>query len=194
MMRYQLRMSTTSTTSDNVPASKATSRKYKNWWVSLATAQAYLLSAKRHVDDVVMSGIPKDNAISLHASWTSLIKSLVTTNKGELEKLIFTCGVHLEINKACRNTVRDPPKTAGPVAFPGSTDTDDISYIHEHLATLTIEVMSMRRPGSSAKGGRGRGRGILVGTLIRYKRMLRVLEDWPHSSRLSRLVKEQEEE
>jgi hypothetical protein len=67
----------------------------------------------RHVDDVVLCDIVKDGALSLHASWTSLIDSITTTNR-ELEQFTFTREFYLEAKLAA---VKFETKT-GPVAFP----------------------------------------------------------------------------
>jgi hypothetical protein len=95
----------------------------------------------RRLDGVVMCDIVKDNALSLQASWTSLMNSMVTTER-ELEQPIFTRGVHLETKLAASQF---ETKT-GPVAFPGSTDTDDTNSIHDQLVALIVELMSMRVP------------------------------------------------
>jgi hypothetical protein len=101
--------------------------------------------------------IVKDGALSIHASWTKLIVSGVTT-KVRIEELIFNRGVYIETKLAA---AQFETKT-GPVAFPGSTslDTDATASIHEELSALTAQFTSLRRPCSSAKGGRGRGRGM----------------------------------
>ena len=106
------------------------------------------------MDDVVLCDIVKDGALSIHASWTSVIVAGVTT-KAELEELIFGRGVHIEAKLIAS---RFETKT-GPVAFPGTTNFDDSGSIYEQLAALTTELRNMRRPGSSSKRGRGRGRG-----------------------------------
>jgi len=64
-------------------------------WASLPPKQAYLLSAMRHVDDVVLCDVVKSGALSIHNTWTALINPMTTT-KAEIEDLIFTRGVHLE--------------------------------------------------------------------------------------------------
>ncbi len=53
-------------------------------------------------------------------SWTQLIDSLVAT-KAELQALVFTRGVHLEINMAATHLERKD----GTVALLASTDPDE---------------------------------------------------------------------
>jgi hypothetical protein len=54
-----------------------------------------MLSVGRHVDDIDLCDLIKDNAMPFHVSWTSLIDPLVTS-KAELEALVMARGVHLE--------------------------------------------------------------------------------------------------
>jgi hypothetical protein len=131
-------------------------KKIQDWWVSLTSARAYLLFARRHVDDVVLCDIVKVGSLSIHASWTALIVSGITT-KARIEELICNRRVHIETKLAATEF---ETKTS-PVAFPGSAsmNSDDIASIHEQLTALTVELRSMKRSGSSGRGGRGRGRG-----------------------------------
>lgn len=96
MNRYQLRTSTE--VGDHrrlLQRKQEPCEKIQDFWVTLNTAQAYMFSAGRHVDDVDLCDLVKDNVLPFHMSWTSLIDPLVTS-KAELEALVFSRGVHLE--------------------------------------------------------------------------------------------------
>ena len=65
----------------------------------------------RHITDLDLCDIVNDNALFVHASWTSLIDPQVTT-RDQLEDLIYTRGFHLEqkLNEAQN-------ERTGPAAF-----------------------------------------------------------------------------
>jgi len=108
------------------------------------------------VDDIVLCDIIKAGSPSIHAASTSLIVPDVTS-KARIEEMIYILGDHIETKLSAAES---ETKTS-PVAFPGSTsiNSDDTISIHEQLAALTVELRSMKRTGSSGRGGRGRGRG-----------------------------------
>ena len=67
----------------------------QDYWSGLTAFAAYMDAAGRHIIDLDLRDTVKDNALSIHASWTSLIDPQVTT-RDQLEDLIYTRGVHLE--------------------------------------------------------------------------------------------------
>jgi len=88
MQRYQLR--TAAEVEDHfrhLHRKQGSNEKIQDWWVCLTSAHAYLLVARRHVDDVVLCDIVKAGSLSIHASWTTLIVPGVTT-KARIEELI----------------------------------------------------------------------------------------------------------
>ena len=96
MNRYQLRMSTEVGEHKRLlQRRQLPGEKIQDFWITLNNAWAYMISAGRHLDDIDMCDLVKDNVLPLHMSWTSLIEPLVTT-RVELEALIFSRGVHLE--------------------------------------------------------------------------------------------------
>jgi len=148
------------------------------------------MSSMRHVGDVVLYGIVKDGALSLHASWTFLVNSMVTT-KGEIEQLIFTRGGHLETKFATAQFETNN----SPAAFLRSTNMSDTGSIHEQVVALTIELRSMRKPGTYEKGGRGRGRGrgSSWDSMLDTRECYEIVVLWTHPFLLTRRAKEQEE-
>ena len=105
------------------------------------------------MDDVVLFDVVKIGSLSIHVSWTALIVSGVTT-KAQIKELIYNRGFHIETKLAAAES---ETKT-GPVAFPGSARMnldDTASIIHEQLTALTAKLRSIKRTGSSGRGGRG---------------------------------------
>ena len=77
----------------------------------------------------------KDNTISIHGSWTSLVDPLVTTTE-TLDNLIFSRGVHLEDRLAASHF----EKNSGPMAFPAppnSSYDDKIKFLADQVTALT---------------------------------------------------------
>ena len=66
-MRYQLPTSINKVGNyfQQLYRKQGNNEKIQDWWMSLTTAHAYLLFGMRHVDDVVLCDIVKDNALSL---------------------------------------------------------------------------------------------------------------------------------
>ncbi len=96
MNRYQLRMSTE--VGDHMRLLKRKQEpceQIQDFWVPLNNAHAYMLSARRYVDDIDLCDLVEDNVMPFHMSWTSLIEPLINT-KTELKASIFCRGVHLE--------------------------------------------------------------------------------------------------
>ena len=96
MMRYQLHTSTE--VGDHfrqLYRKQDNDEKIQENWVPLTIGNAYLLSARRHVDTVVSWDIVKDNKLSVHKSWSPFIDSLGIA-KAQLEELSFTRRVHVE--------------------------------------------------------------------------------------------------
>ncbi len=92
MNRYQLRTSTEVGDHRRLLQRK---QEIQDFLITLNTAQAYMLSVGRHVDEIDLCDLVKDNVLPFHMSWTSLIDPLVTS-KAELEAVVFSRGVHLE--------------------------------------------------------------------------------------------------
>ncbi len=102
--------------------------KIQDFFITLNTAQAYMLSAGRHVDDIDLCNLVKDNVLPFHMSWTSLIDPLVTT-KAELEALVFSRGVHLESKELA---FRQYDRKNEPTAFAaGGAQPDDMEVMRE---------------------------------------------------------------
>ena len=96
MNRYQLRTSTEVGNHKRLLQRKREPcEKIQDFWVTLNIAHAYMLSAGRHVDDIDLCNLVKDNVLPFHMLWTSLIDPLVTS-KAELEALVFSRGFRLE--------------------------------------------------------------------------------------------------
>ena len=96
MNRYQLRTSTE--VGDHrrlLQRRQQPGEKIQDFWITLNNAWAYMISAGRHLDDIDMCDLIKDNVLPLYMSRTSLIEPFLTT-RAELEALIFSRGVHLE--------------------------------------------------------------------------------------------------
>jgi hypothetical protein len=105
-----------------------------------------MLSVKRHVYDIDLCDLVKDNVLPFHVSWTSLIDPLVTS-KAELEALVFSRGVHLESKEL---TFRQYDKKTEPTAFAADgAQYDDMEVMREQLASFTT-----RFNGKDGRGGR----------------------------------------
>ena len=72
MLRYMMR---TATEGDehfrHLHRKQGPNERVHNWWVGITTAQAYLLSDRRHVADVVLCDVVKSDALSIHGTWTA---------------------------------------------------------------------------------------------------------------------------
>jgi hypothetical protein len=133
MNRYQLR--TSSEVGDHgrlLQRRKLPGEKIQDFWITLNNAWAYMIFAGRHLDDIDMSDLVKDDVLPLHMSWTSLIEHLVTT-RVELEALIFSRGVHLEPKELALQSDRKTEPTAF-LAY--ETDDDNMQGMREQLASL----------------------------------------------------------
>jgi hypothetical protein len=118
--------------------------KIQDFWISLNNAWAYMISAGRHLDDIDMCGLIKDNVLPLHMPWTSLIEPLLTL-RAELESLIFSRGVHLE----AKDLALQSDKKSEPTDF-HVCETDNLQEMREQLASLAA-----RFNGSKRRQGRG---------------------------------------
>ncbi len=92
------------------------------------------------MDDVVLCDVVKSGALSIHGTRTALINPTLTS-KAEIEDLIFTRGVHLEV----KQTAPQFETKTWPVAFPA--DADDSISIREQLIALTAELRSLKISG-----------------------------------------------
>jgi len=111
-----------------------------------------MLSAGRHVDDIDLCDLIKDDVLPFHMSWTSLIDPLFTS-KAELEALLFSRGVHLESKEL---VFRQYDKKTEPTAFVANGANDDMESMREQLASLTARFNG--KNGRNGRGGRGGGR------------------------------------
>ncbi len=69
MLRYMLRTATEVDEHFRQPHRRqGTNERIQDWWASTTTTQAYLLSAKLHVDDVVLCDVVKSGALSIHGT------------------------------------------------------------------------------------------------------------------------------
>ena len=127
-----------------------------------------MISAERHLDDIDMCDLVKDNVLPLHMSRTSLIEPLVTTWV-ELEALIFSRRVHLEAKDLA---LQSDYKKTEPTVFPAyETNDSDIHGMREQLASLTARFNGSggrRRGGRHGMGG-GRGLEPSTETTLCYK-------------------------
>ncbi len=141
MLRYMLRTAAeVDEHSRQLHRKQGTNERIHDWWVSITTAQAYLLFPRRRVDDVVLCDVVESGALFIHGTWTALINPMPAT-KTEIEDLFFTRGVHLEVKQSA---AQFETKT-GPVTF--LADADDSISIREHLIALTAELRSLKNSG-----------------------------------------------
>ena len=114
-----------------------------------------MISAGRHLDDIDMCVLVKDNVISLHMSWTSLIEPLVTTSV-KLEALIFSRGVYLEAKDLA---LQSEYKKTEPTAFPAyETGDENLQGMREQLASLTARFIGRGGGKGGSRHRRGGGR------------------------------------
>ncbi len=86
--------------------------------------------------------IVKDNTISIHGSWTSLIDPLVTTTD-DLEDLIYSRGVYLEDRLASSYDEKKPGPMAFP-ALPNSSYDGRIQLLTDKVTALTAALHTCR--------------------------------------------------
>jgi len=111
----------------------------------------YLQAAGRHITDLDLCDIVKDNALSIHASWTSLVDPLVTT-RDQHEECIYNRRVNLE-----EKFVASRLENSGPIAFLASGEAgDEVRVLQEQLAALSSKY---RNDLSWGIGGRGEREG-----------------------------------
>jgi hypothetical protein len=131
--------------------------KIQEWWVGITSAIAYMAGAGRVITDMELCDIVTDNTITVHAAWTCLIVPGVTT-RGDIERLIYSRGVHLEERLAASQQ----EKTPGPTAFPATPGTMDdlMKSVNERFTALSAAMQTDHRQarGGRGRGGRGRGR------------------------------------
>ncbi len=99
-------------------------------------------AAGRHISDLDLCDIIKDNALSIHASCTSLVDPQVTT-QDQIEDLIYSRGVHLEQKlDAAQN------EKIGPIAFLAAREAiEEIRALREQLAALSTDFQNERGGG-----------------------------------------------
>ena len=120
-------------------------------------------AAGRNISDLDLCDIVKDNALSIHASWSSLVDPLVTT-RDELEDLIYNRGVHLEEKVAASQLEK-----SGPIAFLATSKAnEEFRILQEQLAALSAEFRNDRRGGRGGRGGRGSRKNSIEGTRTCY--------------------------
>jgi hypothetical protein len=126
-----------------------------------------MISAGRHLDDIDMCDLVKDNVLPLHMSWTSLIEPLVTT-RVKLEALIFSRGVHLEAKELALQSDRKTELTAFPAY---ESDDDNMQGMREQLASLTTRFNGKGGSRGGSRFGRGGGRCLdpSIDTMSCYK-------------------------
>jgi hypothetical protein len=93
---------------------------------------------------------------SVHAAWTCLIVLGVAT-RGDIERLIYSRGVHLEERLATSQHEKTPGPTAVP-ATPGTMD-ELMRSVNERFTALTASMQTDHRQGRGGRGRGGRGRG-----------------------------------